>query len=133
MSGGSASSVAMRRRLDVPEVHRLLAAQVRMLNDWSEADSRYQADMWIELHRAGDALSEAVYGGPSAWTRLSYWLRPYWHRTDSRVWRWQRRPCRYVVVGPTANARSDAGTVRVAVLLAALMFLPLLALAGVAG
>lgn len=97
----------LRRRLNVPEVHRLLAAQAQMLNDWSEctAGGPERARMWLELHRAGDALSDLAYGGPTAWTCLSYWLRPYWHGTDSRVWRWQRKPCRYLVVDAPASDR----------------------------
>jgi hypothetical protein len=40
---------------------------------------------------------------PLAWLRWAliaagYWIRPYWHAVDRRVWRWQRKPCRYVVL-----------------------------------
>lgn len=34
------------------------------------------------------------------WQLLSWWVRPYWHRTDTRVWRWQRKPCRVLVLDP---------------------------------
>lgn len=46
------------------------------------------------------------------WQRVSYWLRPYWHRTDSRVWRWQRKPYTYVVLtgGSTLPVPPATGT-----------------------
>ena len=34
------------------------------------------------------------------WRRLSWWLRPYWHATDTRVWRWRRTPCRILMLPP---------------------------------
>ena len=88
-----------RRRLDVPEVHDLLHAQARMLDNWSETepDSPERRRLWQALHRAGGALAERAYGGPTLATRFSYWIRPYDARFDARVWRWRRpAPCRVI-------------------------------------
>lgn len=88
-----------RRRLDVPEVHDLIGAQNRMLDNWSETEpgSPERRSYWQELHRAGDALAARAYGGPTVATRVSYWLRPYDSRLDRRVWRWLRPgPCRVI-------------------------------------
>ncbi len=93
---------AARKRLDVPEVHALLAATGRMLDEWAEAPEggRERRRMWREVHRAADELAERAYGGPKLTVRLSYWLRPYDMRLNRRVWRWRRPgPCR--VIDPT--------------------------------
>ena len=88
-----------RRRLDVPEVHTLLAATGRMLDEWAEAPhgGPERRRMWREVHRAADALADATSGGPTIATRVSYWLRPHDARLDARTWRW-RRPgsCRVI-------------------------------------
>jgi hypothetical protein len=87
-----------RRRLDVPEVHRLLYAQAAMLEDWAETEphSPERAALWTNLHRAGDDLGDLVYGGPTLWMRWRYWIRPFDSLADGRRWRWQRRyPCQY--------------------------------------
>ena len=88
-----------RKRLDVPEVHRLLAELDRMLDDWAETEpgSPERRNLWQAVHRSAAVLSTRVYGGPTAWTRFSYWIRPYDPRIDARVWRWLRPgPCRVV-------------------------------------
>ena len=88
-----------RRRLDVPEVHRLLGALDRMLEEWAETEpeSSERRNLWRAVHRAADDLTTRTYGGPTVWARFSYWLRPYDARLDDRVWRWQRPgPCRVV-------------------------------------
>jgi hypothetical protein len=88
-----------RRRLDVPEVHRLLAACDRMLDDWAETEpgSPERTHLWRNVHRSADDLAARAYGGPTIISRLSYWIRPYDARLDDRVWRWNRPgPCRQV-------------------------------------
>lgn len=83
-----------RWRLNLPEVHRVIHAQRAMLDDWAETlpDSPERGALWTELHRAGDALGDLVYGdGPSLWVRWRYWVRPYDFLADARRWRWQPR------------------------------------------
>jgi hypothetical protein len=90
-----ASSWFTRKRLDVREVHDLLHAQARMLENWAETrpDSPERRELWRSLHRAGDELAYLVYGGPTLRTRFSYWLRPFDDKADRRRWRWQESQC----------------------------------------
>jgi hypothetical protein len=88
-----------RARLNVPEVHRLLAACDRMLDNWAETDphSAERGRLWADVHVGAAALTERAYGGPTLRTRAAYWLRPYDARLDARVWRWRRPgPCRVI-------------------------------------
>ncbi len=88
-----------RRRLDVPEVHRIIDACDRMLEDWaeSEPDSPERRRLWRNVHSAAYDLGDAAYGGTPIRHRMSYWMRPYDMRLDARVWRWQRPgPCRVI-------------------------------------
>lgn len=98
----------IRRRLNVIEVHRLIHAQRAMLEDWSETEphSPERAALWTNLHRAGDALGDLVYGGPTLWMRWRYWIRPFDDLADRRRWKWQpRQPCGLGGVSPeTAQA-----------------------------
>lgn len=96
-----------RRRLNVPEVHRLLHAQRAMLEDWSETspDSPERKALWTELHRAGDDLGDLVYGGPTLWMRWRYWIRPFDSLAGRRRWKWQpRQPCGLGGVSPETRA-----------------------------
>ncbi len=95
-----------RRRLDIPEVHRLLGELDTMLDDWAEtADgSPERRNLWRRVHRAADELAERAYGPAPITTRLSYWMRPYDARLDTRVWRWNRPgPCRVVTLPATCH------------------------------
>ncbi len=95
-----------RARLDVPEVHRLIGALDRMLDDWAETTegSPERRDLWRRVHRAAEQLAERTYGGPEPLlVRLSYWLRPYDDLRDARVWRWRRVRC-LVLDAPQASA-----------------------------
>lgn len=88
-------SILTRKRLDVPEVHRLLAALDYQLDNWSETTdgSPERRDLWRRVHSAAAELGERVYGGPTMRVRFSYWIRPYDPKRDDRCWRWQRMPC----------------------------------------
>jgi hypothetical protein len=94
----------MRKRLDVPEVHRLLGALDHMLDDWAEttAGSPERRDLWQRVHSAASDLAERVYGGPTLTARISYWIRPYDPKRDDRCWRWKRLPCVSIVLGKDA-------------------------------
>lgn len=85
----------MRRRLDVPEVHVLLRACDRMLDDWAETEpgSADRRRMWRDVHRAADAVSELTYGQVPLLTRLRYWLRPFDGSLDRQRWRWSKPGC----------------------------------------
>jgi hypothetical protein len=100
-----------RRRLNIPEVHRLLHAQQNMVENWAETnpDSPERKALWTELHRAGDALCDLAYGGPSLWAWWRYWIRPFDSLADRRRWRWQpRQPCGLGGVSPeTARALAE--------------------------
>ena len=92
-------SALTRKRLDVPEVHAILAACDRLMRDYAETDdgSPERADLFGFLSRASEELEQAAYGGPTIATSLSYWLRPYDARLDARVWRWNRPdPCKVI-------------------------------------
>jgi hypothetical protein len=93
-------SAITRKRLDVPEVHRLLAALDTMVDDWAETDegSRERRTLWRNVHRAADDLAARAYGGPTLAARISYWLRPYDPKRDARCWRWRRLPCVSIVL-----------------------------------
>ena len=96
-----------RWRLNVPEVHRVIHAQRSMLDDWAETlpDSPERGALWTELHQAGDALGDMVYGGPSLSARWRYWIRPYDDLADQRRWRWQpRQRCGLNGVPPETRA-----------------------------
>lgn len=96
-----------RRRLNLPEVHRLLHAQQAMVENWGETEphSPERAALWTELHRAGDALCDLAYGGPTLWTRWRYWIRPFDSLADRRRWKWQpRQPCGLDGVSPETRA-----------------------------
>lgn len=97
-------TVFTRKRLDVPEVHSLLAALDKMLDDWAETvdGSPERRDLWRRVHLASLALTERAYGGPTLAARLSYWLRPYDPKRDARCWRWRRLPCFALVIGEGA-------------------------------
>jgi hypothetical protein len=91
-----------RLRLDIPEVHELLATLNTMLDDWAETTegSTERQHLWRRVHHAAEQLTERAYGGPTWPTRTSYWLRPYDAHLDARTWRWRRpRPCQ--VIDPT--------------------------------
>lgn len=85
----------MRKRLDVPEVHRLLHRLNEMQDEWAETDegSPERADLWRRVHSAAFELATRAYGPETLRTRLSYWLRPYDPKRDARCWRWRRLPC----------------------------------------
>lgn len=92
-----------RRRLNVPEVHRLIHAQQNMLAEWSEMPpgGPERKALWTELHRAGDDLHDLAYGGPTLWMRWRYWIRPFDMLADRRRWAWQpRQPCGLGGVSP---------------------------------
>lgn len=76
-----------RRRLDVPEVHRLLGALDTMLDDWAEtADgSPERRNLWRRVHRAADELAERAYGPAPITTRL---IRRALARLRARVAAW---------------------------------------------
>jgi hypothetical protein len=84
-----------RKRLDVPEVHALLGALDRMLDDWAETTdgSPERRRLWQQAHAAAYHLGERAYGGPALRHRIGYWLRPYDPKRDARCWRWRRLPC----------------------------------------
>lgn len=103
------SEALTRKRLDVPEVHALLAAQNRMLDNWSETvpDSDERRGLWQALHYAGDDLRGRAYGGAKLSTRVTYWLRPYDPCLDARVWRWRRPgPCVIVLASAPSERAS---------------------------
>lgn len=53
---------------------------------------RIRAEVRSIVHAIDDLRGTDSFAGtgPSLWTRLSYWLRPYDAIADRRRWRWQR-------------------------------------------